>query len=51
MSSQLDLFSTSTERLPDYVPLVIPDDLTIIQALIEHGYLDNKEEAPEAAEK
>lgn len=51
MNTQLDLFSTSTERLPHYIQLVIPDDLTIIQALIEHGCLDNKEEAPEAAEK
>lgn len=51
MNTQLDLFNTNTEHLPDYVPLVIPDDTTIIQALIEHGYLDDKEETPDAAEK
>lgn len=51
MNTERDLFYELEHNLPNYIQLVIPDDLTIIQELIEHGCLDQKEEALEAADK
>ena len=51
MNTELDLFYELEHNLPDYIQLVIPDDLTIVQELIEHGCLDQKEEALEAADE
>ena len=40
MNKELDLFYELEHNLPHYIQLVIPDALTIIQELIEHGSLD-----------